>query len=51
MDLILVVIKHIRQRCHELGAPKVDVHLNISSRTEPMTLESRKQKILEQPRN
>lgn len=46
IDNILVAVKHIRRRCHEMGAGKVEIHLNISSRTDPSSLEERKQKIL-----
>jgi len=48
MDAVLVAVKHVRQRCHDLGAPKVDMHVNISSRREPCSLEERKQKVLNQ---
>lgn len=47
MDAVLVALKHIRQRCHEMGAPKVDIHVNISSRTASDTMDERKRKIFE----
>lgn len=44
LPTILEAVRLIREKCHEMGSPKVELQLSISSRVEPPSLDSRAEK-------
>jgi uncharacterized protein YqgV (UPF0045/DUF77 family) len=44
---IFDAVNEMRLRCHELGSDKVDIHVTISSRKEPVSLQIREKRVLE----
>lgn len=47
LKTILEAVSDMRIRCHEMGSDKVDIHIVISSRKEPATLQAREKRVLE----
>lgn len=44
---IFDAVNDMRLRCHELGSDKVEIHVTISSRKEPISLQIREKRVLE----